>query len=310
MECVLGFASLGSGGLVKLRSIQVLRAVAAIAVVLFHFTKGGFAIGPAGVDLFFVISGFIMATVSPGRTARQFLADRAWRIYPLYFVCLAMFVPLVALDRSQCQDIASLTLWPVWGEYCNSYLIPAWTLSLELFFYGLVALTITRSNLLFAIMLSLVATGVVFSSPLTQFVGHPMMLEFLMGFAIARLPLNSRAGWSMLVLSLVPAVAFYPVDFYSWQRVIVCGVPAAALAYVTLCHEGLFARKAFALPVLLGDASYSIYLVHFSVLALNFSNPLIGIYVAVFGGYFVYLVVEKPLLGWRRKRQRLDPAVA
>jgi len=293
----------------KLRSIQVLRAVAAISVVLFHFTKGDFAIGPAGVDLFFVISGFIMAKVSLGRRAGSFLADRVWRIYPLYFACLVAFVPLVPIERSACQDIASLTLWPVWGEYCSSYLVPAWTLSLELFFYALVAATIARPSWLFAIMLLLVALGVTYSSPLTEFVGHPMMLEFLMGFAIARLPLNFRAGWVALALAMIPAVALYLVDFYTWKRVIACGLPAAALVYVALCHEEIFARKAFALPVLLGDASYSIYLVHFSVLALNLGSPVVGIYVAVFGGYFVYLVVEKPLLGWR-KRQRLEPAIA
>lgn len=292
----------------KLRSIQVLRAVAAIGVVLFHFTKGSFWIGPAGVDLFFVISGFIMATVSPGRQAGSFLADRLWRIFPLYFVCLAAFVPLVIIDRTACQDMASLTLWPVWGDYCNAYLVPAWTLSLELFFYALVAATIARPALLFALMLTLVAIGAAYSAPLTRFIGHPMMLEFLLGFAIARLPLNRRVSLAMLAAALGLAAAMLPIDFTGSARVLACGVPAAAIVYAALCHEELFARRAFALPALLGDASYSIYLVHFPVLALNLHSPLVGIYVAVFGGYFVYLAVERPMLGWRRRRALVRPA--
>ena len=68
----------------KLRSVQVLRGVAASAVVIGH--TGFFAIGSAGVDLFFVISGFIIATVAPGRAPLAFLRDRLFRIYPVYFV--------------------------------------------------------------------------------------------------------------------------------------------------------------------------------------------------------------------------------
>jgi len=286
----------------KLRSIQVLRAAAAIGVVLYHFTGGRFAIGPAGVDLFFVISGFIMAKVSPGKTAGQFLADRLWRIYPLYFLCLAAFVLLVFIDRNYCQDMASLTLWPVWGRYCESYLTPAWTLSLELLFYAVVAATITRSAWLFTILLSTVAIRAAYPTPLTEFIGHPMILEFLMGFAIARLPLHRRISLLALVVGLALGAALYPVDFYSGVRVLACGIPAAAIVYAALSYEDLFARRIFALPVLLGDASYSIYLVHFSVLALNFHSAFVGVYVAVFGGYFVYLAVEKPLLNWRRNR--------
>ena len=68
----------------KLRSVQVVRAVAACGVLLCH--TAGWSLGAAGVDLFFVISGFIIGTVMPGRDARSFFADRLRRIYPIYFV--------------------------------------------------------------------------------------------------------------------------------------------------------------------------------------------------------------------------------
>ena len=70
----------------KLRSLQVLRAVAAVAVVSVHAQLG--ERGTAGVDLFFVISGFIIGRVMIGRSAWEFARDRIWRIYPIYWVAL------------------------------------------------------------------------------------------------------------------------------------------------------------------------------------------------------------------------------
>ena len=79
----------------KLRSIQILRAFAAFSVVALHSYMSSqsvdaspFRIGAAGVDLFFVISGFIIATIAPSQAPGAFLLSRAWRIYPLWFVAL------------------------------------------------------------------------------------------------------------------------------------------------------------------------------------------------------------------------------
>ena len=75
----------------RLRSIQVLRGIAAMAVVAHHAFDGP-RLGAAGVDLFFVISGFIMATCTGARSPGQFLADRAWRIYPLWLIAVAPWI--------------------------------------------------------------------------------------------------------------------------------------------------------------------------------------------------------------------------
>src|SRR5438128_2745859 len=69
--------------------------------------------GAAGVDLFFVISGFIMAQVSLGRTAGQFLGDRLWRIYPLWWVAVLPW--LFLLPRGPTFIASSLTLWPIYA---------------------------------------------------------------------------------------------------------------------------------------------------------------------------------------------------
>ena len=108
--------SRAEGDLRKLRSIQVLRAVAACAVVVLHaYPKvhapvGSAGYGAAGVDLFFVISGFIMASVAEGRSAAGFAADRLWRIYPLWW--LAVLPWLFLVPRGPTFIASSLTLWP------------------------------------------------------------------------------------------------------------------------------------------------------------------------------------------------------
>ena len=67
-----------------LKSIQVMRAIAALSVVLFHLGVYGFSNGAAGVDIFFVISGFIMGATSLKLPAAAFVFKRLVRIVPLY----------------------------------------------------------------------------------------------------------------------------------------------------------------------------------------------------------------------------------
>lgn len=85
----------------KLESIQVLRGIAASMVVIMHAwgvstlqqqPHNPVRLGAAGVDLFFVISGFIMATISAGKTPREFLIDRLWRIYPIWWIACSVWL--------------------------------------------------------------------------------------------------------------------------------------------------------------------------------------------------------------------------
>src|SRR3954471_15137123 len=98
----------------KLRSIQALRAIAACAVVVLHAYPdvhaplGNAGYGAAGVDLFFVISGFIIANVAQGRTSDEFLRDRLWRIYPLWWVAAVPWLFMV--PRGPISVASTLTL--------------------------------------------------------------------------------------------------------------------------------------------------------------------------------------------------------
>jgi exopolysaccharide production protein ExoZ len=277
----------------KLRSLQILRAVAVLGVCVFHASISRFSVGAAGVDLFFVISGFIISKVAARRARPAFIADRLWRIFPLYLLCAAAFWLLVPPHRTICADVASLTLLPI---SCRPYLDPAWTLVYEIGFYGLVAVFMANWKGLIAALLSLVVVGQFV--PIGQ-LGTPLVLEFAAGVLIARMPLRAGLAAPLLVagalaLFLTPDMTFQHLRFAEW------GAPAAAIVYSGLAIEEKFAGRGWDFAVELGNASYSIYLVHFLVHVVFSGRFALDLVAMVSAGYIVHRVVERPLLALPR----------
>lgn len=312
----------------ELVSIQYLRAIAAIAVVLFHAAKmvrHSFEAGAAGVDIFFVISGFIMWTIAQRKepTPGAFLKKRAARIVPLYWV-LTFFVAALAFLPAAFQGyrppdsiadvVTSLFFVP---QKDPPVIVAGWTLNYEVFFYLLFALSLllaarARLVVLSIVMVSLVALGwrARFSDPTLAMITHPLLLEFLAGIWIGKawtsgLKLPSAAGIIAVLLGFaaileVPRLGIYPEPI----RALVWGVPAAAIVAGALSLEPVGTVRAFKF---LGDASYSIYLVHVTALAqvgvllvpLHLP-PAVGIgtcvAAAVAAGYLCHILLERPLL--------------
>jgi len=289
----------------------VLRGVAACSVVILHgrYFSGApmgdsvARLGAAGVDLFFVISGFIMATIAKP-SAGRFLIDRFWRIVPFWFVALAPW--LAWKQPTGSVLLASLTLWPVYHQFTAPALSLGWTLSFELLFYlSLAAALLTRPLVpLTSFALALVA-GVLTHAPVFDFIGNPMIFEFLFGVAIARLPRETRFALPLLAagvigLAVAPQQLFHAeiaVDAArSGWRVLFWGFPSALVVYGCLSAERAFARRELSPLVLLGDASYSIYLFHLAFIRiLNLPWP-VEFFLAVAGGIAVWRFVERPLL--------------
>jgi exopolysaccharide production protein ExoZ len=300
----------------KLRSIQVLRGVAACAVVLLHARYFGGSpidhswarIGAAGVDLFFVISGFIMATIAKP-SAGRFLFDRFWRIFPLWLVAVT---PWMLYKHSTGPElIASLTLWPIYSRFIAPALIVGWSLSFELLFYVAMALAMRTGRAVpLALFGAALAAGFVTHAPIFDYLGNPIIFEFLAGVLIAQLP--RRAVLSLPSLTVAVALfavappAIYSADFavdasVSAWRVLFWGFPAGLIVYGCLCAEGLFSRRAFDALVTLGDASYSIYLFHLVIiLPLSLAWPL-EIPLAIGLGLLIWRWVERPILRFRPK---------
>jgi exopolysaccharide production protein ExoZ len=305
----------------KLRSVQALRAIAACAVVVLHAVPdarapvGGAGYGAAGVDLFFVISGFIMANVSKGRTGSEFVRDRLWRIYPLWWVAVLPWLFMV--PRGPTFVVSSLTLWPI---YAGGYYVPVlkvgWTLSFELLFYlGMTLAIATRAAVPLVIyglfMLGALTTAI----PVLHFMGSPMGLEFLMGVAIAALPRRTAFGLFIPVgLALLAMTSPGVGDVESslgplWAlwRAAQWGIPAALVVWGALSLEPIFESRVFDIPVAIGDASYSIYLFHpLLAYGLDFPWP-VRLSLAVGVGWAMHLLVERRIIAARRRLPLIFP---
>lgn len=294
-------------------TVQVMRGVAALMVVVGHSqsavvgivaaTGGGFARSTlvpwgAGVDLFFVISGFIIVHAStrlfgrPGARA-EFLRRRLVRIVPLYWLVTTLFLALLAVATWKGGDrfpdaaaiLASYAFLPA-DTYGDGRLFPVfdlgWTLNYEMLFYALLALVVTlprgRALAAMAVLLGLgVAMGTVLPGPSALwFWTRPIILDFalgmLMGAFFARgiiLPRGVRillaVGGAALLLADPAHIFDGPIGMTvanAWPRVLLAGMPVAVvLAAAVLGPEPRPPR--LALPFTrIGDASYSLYLFH------------------------------------------------
>ena len=269
----------------KLHSIQLLRGIAALLVVFYHavglqlltigpekagnaLLGGIFASGFAGVDLFFVISGFIMVWVTrrsePGLpSVGEFLFARITRIYPLWWAAAALAAAYyIFLHVPEADD-------PAWraavqsgggGEFLlkSFLLIPqpdlpvlslGWTLMHEMYFYAVFAclLLVPRAVLPFALLgwggLVVAASLMGLSQPMAAsfltLAIHPLTMEFIFG-AMVGLTLSSGLVARSGILTLAAALWFtaslclqgdMTPYTHQWGRVLAFGIPGALLIY-------------------------------------------------------------------------------
>ena len=296
----------------RLVSIQCLRFGAAGLVVLTHTSSGYFAFGTIGVDIFFVISGFIITHVMTNRQPGPFLLDRLVRIYPLYWLFL---IPLIILgwDGDAMHLLSSVTLWPVVGEFRRSYLAVSWTLSFEMLFYLAATLVLWRRHA-FWVLMALYAFAIVaqqfVKNPLLGFAGSSMIVEFLLGVVIARLPRTQWRRLGAIAVGIGIMVAFFAMspdqfietmfDGRSFWRWASCGLPAAAIVWGAMQFETMLTGRLFKLAAVGGDASYALYLSHPFFLLFAPHNPyallFLGTPVLVMLGIATHFAIEKPLL--------------
>jgi exopolysaccharide production protein ExoZ len=275
----------------NLLAVQVLRAAAALSVCAVHFNwlavaLAGHPTAPlriyplaAGVDLFFVISGFVIVYSSERlfgsrRATPNFLWHRIVRIVPLYWLATAISIPIMSTEFDLSSLVKSLLFIPyknAVGMVDPIYGV-GWTLNFEMFFYTVFAATIGLSRnlatLAAAAIISIVVLVGTFCDWLPvplQFWSDPIALEFVFGMGLA---IAYRRGfrlprWAGIVLCLIGALAIWrgiPNQPPSGYRLLFCGVPAAMI-FAGLTFQPALPR-AFKWGAPLGDASYSIYLAH------------------------------------------------
>jgi len=289
-----------------LYGIQYLRGAAAIAVVLFHAaerTGYHFAIGAAGVDVFFVISGFIMWVVTFRRepTPLQFMRARIRRIVPLYWLATAVMVAgglgglfpnlVLTLDHVLASLLFIPTRSPSNGEIWP-VLVQGWTLNYEMFFYLIFgsSLYLTRRwrlPLISALLILLVLYGAVSeidNVALLTFT-RPIILEFLAGIVIGEFwikgKLPSAALGSAMVAATLGGFAYLQVARMPFDALL-CGPLAAGLVGGMLAIEREWRPRKIPVLALLGDASYSIYLWHsFAIAVIAKVGASVGVHAAI-----------------------------
>lgn len=306
----------------KLRSVQVLRGIAAVAVVLIHATAKAFNGGPgtfywgsAGVDLFFVTSGFIIGTIAPGQQPGHFFKRRLWRIYPMWWIAT---IPFLLIQGTVWQKFATnLTLWPIWGVFILPVPSVGWTLCFEMLFYlGATLALATSWRVPFAVFGAMLLASPFTDNPTIDFLGNPIILEFAMGLAISRMKRWPEFAWPLIVSGLL-ILALSPSDFFDrataidastapW-RVLWWGVPCAMVFMGALSLEDAFKARAWNIPVLIGDASYSIYLFHLPVTKSGVGPWYVTATLAVAFGVAIYWLLERRILSLRLTRPLREP---
>ena len=282
----------------NIAAIQSLRGIAAFMVVAFHLAGQAERLGlpqvdvtrlAAGVDIFFVISGFIMwitTAARPSRGATDFYRDRLIRIVPLYWSITAFIVAVLIISPTSTQT-ATLEPWHALSSFLfipstnpstgdmTPLLIPGWTLNYEMLFYLLFGLSIAvsrgdlkfRAVIIFSSLAMLVVIGQVTQpSGIFWFYTRDIMLEFafgvVLGIVYARGLIRPSSWWWVAAILGVLLLAAFP-QHANELRSLKWGIPALLIVAGCVFSRGL------ALPPLerLGDWSYSLYLSHPLVLS-------------------------------------------
>lgn len=347
----------------RIDAIQLLRAFAATAVVfthattrigymfpegkasshLFDGTSGQVRVGDAGVDLFFVISGFVMLYVhrndfgQPGAVTR-FFKKRIARIVPLYWLLTTVAVSVTVLSPAlfTTHYAAADPAWiagsylflpiPAPGRELSPVIGVGWTLNYEMFFYLVFGLLLTLPRqlalpLLFASFTVLVGMGAALApaAPWAKFATSWLLLEFLLGIGVAywrlsggQLTAQAARVLAALSLAVLLATVYWTPDEQGAGRFAFWGIPAAGIV-VAATNLDLGQGRQRRLAAVLGDASYSIYL--FQVFAL----PMWGLVMSHLGfGMLPFdlnvviltiLVVASGVLGWAFVERPLSRAI-
>ena len=311
----------------KDKSIQILRFIAAMGIIIYHsgIAKGGYF----GVDIFFIISGYVMMLSTEKGKNEYFLRKRLLRIVPLYWIATLVMYGLIyiipSLSIMSEAKIEYLIKSLLFIPFINSkgHMVPilsiGWTLNYEIYFYIIFGISIKisqkyRMYYSASIIIVLSILGGVSNNFYLSYLGDSIMLEFLLGMILYKLQKHIKKKEIEnfgIVLPLGASVAIWGGLWYTTcvkvieERWIVLGVPAFVLCFVFMnCKKDILPE----FMTRLGDMTYSVYIVEFfttaiyKVICLTIESMLIkivGLIVAIVCTYAIamlsYKIVEKDI---------------
>lgn len=292
------------------QDIQILRGISVLLVVFYHLKIPGFKNGFVGVDVFFVISGYLMAQLYHPNRKLDFFTRRAKRLLPAYlstifFTIIIGFFTLIPSDFKQLlnQTKASLFFIPnlyFWNQ--DSYftgtqfnpLLNLWSLGVEFQFYLIIPVIASifmksKKSLLFICLISIISCFTVLTiSPKTSFFLFPLRLwEFLFGYLAFKHRRRNTLGnnlplfyiiiipFSILLLLNLP-IDVYGTSIYLGHPGILVTIIVVLTAFILTLNPPRKTRLWSIVFEKFGDYSYSIYLVHFPIIVLWNYQPFLG----------------------------------
>lgn len=327
----------------RFHEIDLLRFIAAFAVLLFHYTfRGGgpdnlsvvtfpelgniFKYGYLGVELFFIVSGFVVLLTAMNRNAREFVVSRVTRLYPAYWACVTLTVlAIVALGGSRYsatlpQYFVNLTMLQDFVHVSpldNVY----WSLTIELKFYFLVFLIVAAGQIhrlqyflgawLVASML-LDIVGGYNAIRFFLFPGHSYF--FIAGAAFLLIWLHGISVYRVLLLavSYAGAVRFAIVDIKTFSDFVKVEFDPLIIGSIISILFGIFLLIAFRKTAWLdrrgfltvGALTYPLYLIHQNIgfMIFNAAAPYVPRYVLLIATTALVIALAYAVHRWIERR--------
>ncbi|ALS31805.1 hypothetical protein PTRA_a0448 [Pseudoalteromonas translucida KMM 520] len=305
-------------------SVQYLRAIAAFMVLLTHSafklkSNGStlldwYNIGGYGVDLFFIISGFIMClTIEKKRDSFiSFMKKRIVRIIPLYWVLTSVAFVVFLLSPSSVNSsggetsiIASYFLIPTTSKYLINN---GWTLSFEFYFYLIFSLCFVlgsfqkQATSFTLVLLVLIGSLYSFQTPLLIFLTSPLLLEFVLGIIAFKLIRNYKPSIPTCTFFILLGVAglIQANSLWRWDTALGSSLNGGLPMFFIFIGLVFMERKIKMNKYLyeLGMSSYSLYLLHPFTLAfvtIIFKKLELIHYNLI---YLATMLISSLIMGW------------
>lgn len=302
----------------RLINIEILRFIAAFSVLLHHIPT--LKIGVFGVDIFFIISGFVMM-LSTKEGNKNFLLKRIVRVVPLYWIGtlivfgITIFLPelLNNTTKDYLHLFKSLLFIPFNknGVGHEPLLAVGWTLNFEMYFYLLFYLSLIISRKSKDLIISLlIALNILIFSNFNFFIANTfsnlIFIEFLIGILIYNFVYERKYLNNLIIISIISTVIIFKSDDIG--RLLYFGLPCGALVFLfTKYLQNINYSKNI---INLGGMSYALYISHVYVVRIFdrllkwYESPypiyiylatLISIIGSLLIGFFIYKYLDIPI---------------